>query len=115
VSEWYSKLGAFPSLRGGGMDTARDRAQATYSTSFAIDQRLKPRKRVLLPAVIAFAEGAHRIDCIIHDLSESGARVEFPRDSRFPSVFQLINLKQDVVYDARVVWCGRSEVGLAFI
>ena len=92
-----------------------DQARTLDSDSLVVNRRLELRKRVPLRALIAFADGANTIECTILDMSDQGARVQFPKDSRFPSAFQLISPSQGKVYDATVVWCGTSEVGLAFI
>ena len=92
-----------------------DQARTIDSNSGAIKRRLELRKYLPLPALIAFADGANSIECTILDMSDQGARVEFPKDSRFPSAFQLISPTQGKVYDATVVWCGTSEVGVVFI
>jgi hypothetical protein len=89
--------------------------QAPHTGVLTEEQRPKRRKTVLLPAVIACEGGKHKCDCTIRDLTEAGARVAFPANTEFPARIFLINIPDRIVYDAQTIWCGKSEVGLAFV
>src|SRR5476649_1465246 len=89
-------------------------AEAPTEMAFA-DRRPSRRKRQLLPAMVTTLNGQQKFDCTIRDISESGARVAFPKTAQFPSVMYLINVRDRVVYEANVVWCGQAEDGVAFI
>ncbi len=78
------------------------------------ERRPNRRKRSLLHGVIVYADGIHTLDCTIRDLSETGARIVTPKNSQFPSRIFLINVRDRLVYDAGVAWCGATEAGLAF-
>ena len=69
---------------------------------------------MLLPGVIAYDGGIYSVDCTLRDLSDAGARVLMPKYTQFPSRFYLINVRDRVAYEARVIWCGVSEAGVAF-
>jgi PilZ domain len=88
--------------------------RATYADTPATEKRPRRRQRVLLSAVVVYAEGKQSFDCTIRDISEGGARIAFQKGSQFPSSFYLINIRDRIVYDAGVVWCGPSEAGIAF-
>ena len=79
------------------------------------ERRPSRRKPGLLPGIIAYEGGRQSLDCTIRDLSESGARVVMPKNAIFPSRFYLINVRDRVSHEAKVIWCGASEAGLAFI
>jgi hypothetical protein len=78
------------------------------------ERRPKMRKRVLLTGIIAYDEGAHSFHCTIRNLSESGARLAVTDNALFPSDFYLINVRDRVAYDAKLVWNKRSEIGVTF-
>jgi PilZ domain len=78
------------------------------------ERRPRPRKRVLLGGIITFADGAHSFDCTFRNLSESGARIVVAKNAQFPSEFYLINIRDRVVYEARVTWNSGGEIGVNF-
>ena len=78
------------------------------------ERRPKPRSRVLLSGIVAYGDGAYSFDCSFRNLSETGARVVVGRTSQFPSQFFLINIRDRVAYDCKVVWNRGNEVGVTF-
>ena len=77
------------------------------------ERRPKPRSRVLLSGLVVYGDGAYSFDCSFRNLSETGARVVM-KNPQFPSEFFLINIRDRVAYDCRVVWNKGGEVGVAF-
>jgi hypothetical protein len=78
------------------------------------DRRPARRRRTLLGGRVTYDDGAHVFDCTIRDLSDSGARITVPGQQPIaPRVF-LINIRDRVVYEARVVWNRSGQAGLAF-
>lgn len=86
----------------------------TDNTPPFAERRPKPRKRVLLTGIIAYANGAHSFHCTIRNLSESGARLAVGSQAQFPSDFYLINIRDRVAYDAKLAWNKGSEIGVTF-
>lgn len=78
------------------------------------ERRPKPRKRVLLTGIIAYGEGAHSFHCTIRNLSETGARLAINNSVLLPSDFYLINIRDRVAYEAKLVWNKGSEIGVTF-
>jgi len=78
------------------------------------ERRPKPRKRVLLRGIITFAKGAHSFDCTIRNLSESGARLLVGKSAQFPSDFYLINVRDGLLHEAKLIWNKGEEIGVAF-
>ena len=63
---------------------------------------------------MASNNGERVFDCTIRDLSEGGARITVPGQQPIaPHVF-LINIRDRVVYEARVVWNRGGHAGLSF-
>ena len=79
------------------------------------ERRPSRRKRQLLPAVGTTLGGQRTFDCNIRDISESGARIAFPKSAIFPCAIYLINLRGRVAHKCDVVWCGQTEAGVAFV
>ncbi|HJS46166.1 MAG TPA: PilZ domain-containing protein [Rhizomicrobium sp.] len=78
------------------------------------ERRPKGRKRVLLTGIVAYANGAYSFHCTIRNLSETGARLAVGNNAQFPSDFYLINIRDRIAYDAKLVWNRGSEIGVTF-
>jgi hypothetical protein len=78
------------------------------------ERRPKPRKRVLLMGIVVYDNGAYSFDCTFRNLSETGARIVVGKNAQFPSDFHLINIRDRVAYEAKVVWNNGTEVGVTF-
>ncbi|HKQ11620.1 MAG TPA: PilZ domain-containing protein [Rhizomicrobium sp.] len=78
------------------------------------ERRPKGRKRVLLTGIIAYANGAHSFHCTIRNLSETGARLAVGNNAQFPSDFYLINIRDRIAYNAKLVWNRGTEIGVTF-
>lgn len=77
------------------------------------ERRPRPRSRVLLSGLVVHGGGAYSFDCSIRNLSETGARLVM-KNPQFPSEFFLINVRDRVAYDCKIVWNKGGEVGVAF-
>lgn len=78
------------------------------------ERRPKPRARVLLAGIIAYGNGAYSFDCSFRNLSQTGARLTVGKNTLFPSEFFLINIRDRVAYDCKLVWNKGEEVGVTF-
>jgi hypothetical protein len=78
------------------------------------ERRPKGRKRVLLTGIIAYANGARSFHCTIRNLSETGAQLAVGNNAQFPSDFYVINIRDRIAYDARLVWNRGTEIGVTF-
>ena len=78
------------------------------------ERRPGPRTRVLLSGIVSYGDGAYSFDCAFRNLSASGARVAMGKNIQFPLEFFLINLRDRVAYDSKVVWNKGGEVGVVF-
>jgi hypothetical protein len=80
----------------------------------AAERRPASRARVLLSGIVTYGDGAYSFDCSFRNLSTTGARVMVGKNMQFPSQFFLINIRDRVAYDCKVVWNKGSEIGVAF-
>lgn len=72
------------------------------------------RKRTFLRGRIVYNAGAASMDCIIRDLSESGARLELSETSALPEVFDLYVQTKDATFRSTMCWRRGGEVGVTF-
>ena len=63
---------------------------------------------------IVFHDGAYSYNCIVRDVSESGARVEIPAARLIPRRFYFLTSRQEVAYDAELVWRTQKMAGVKF-
>jgi len=78
-----------------------------------VERRVKRRKRVQLPAKIAF--GASAADCMIRDLTDSGARIHAPTVLGLPDQVFLLIMSEGLVVRTRRVWADFPAFGLRFL
>jgi hypothetical protein len=81
----------------------------------SIEQRQSPRHTVNRPAwVDAGAQGA-RQDCLLVDISDTGARLELAAPAAMPETFRLLlSAGGEVRRECRVVWRSATQVGVQF-
>ena len=72
------------------------------------------RQRVLLGGLIVYRNGDFTCDCTFRSLSTTGARIAVAQLFQFPTQFYVINLRDGVAYDARVVWSKGLDMGIKF-
>ena len=83
------------------------------SATPTIERNPKRRNRVLLGGVVASVDGSRSFNCMIRDITHSGARL-FPRGRQVPSSLYLIHIRDRVAYEATVTWNNGKEVGVSF-
>ena len=77
-------------------------------------ERAHPRMRTLLNGKIVFNNRFSVMECMICDLSEGGARIEFATPFEPPQVFELEAPKKNLRVWGRRVWSGGKQHGVAF-
>lgn len=77
--------------------------------------RAATRKRVLFGGKVVHGEGAFSVDCIIRDLSDSGAKITLGQRVSIPEEVWFIDLKPGIAYQAQVVWRRSPAFGLKFL
>lgn len=68
----------------------------------------------MIEARIVFSGGYKRIDCIIRDLSDGGARLEVASVGSIPQTFDLI-APGHRPHSCRVAWRALKELGVQFV
>lgn len=76
------------------------------------NKRSAPRKRILKAGKIEFGWGA--IDCVVRNVSETGAALEVESPIGIPDRFDLVIPLNRSRYPARVVWRKEKRIGVRF-
>jgi hypothetical protein len=77
-----------------------------------MEKRAAPRKRVLMSGAIEFAGSL--INCLISDISISGAAIEVTSPDDIPERFNLVFKADDTHIPCHVVWRQGERIGVAF-
>jgi hypothetical protein len=78
------------------------------------EQRLQPRRNTMIIAVAVFDGGRTRLDCVIRDLSDGGAKLEFATVRGVPQTFDLM-VPGHRPHQCRVRWRALKEMGVQFM
>jgi hypothetical protein len=77
------------------------------------ERRSAPRKRTLKGGRIAFNAGQSTIECVVLNLSETGAKLRVTSVMGIPDTFDLL-LADKSRRRCRVAWRKLDEMGVAF-
>jgi hypothetical protein len=81
----------------------------------AAELRRSARQRTFLGAKLVYGEEAYTVDCVVRDVSETGARVKLPAGQAVPDHLYLLEVRSGVAYESRVAWKRHPEIGLQFL
>ena len=79
------------------------------------EHRRSLRQRSFLGAKLVYGDGAFTVDCVVRDVSETGARVKLPDGQAVPDRLFLVEMRSGIAYEARVAWKRHPEIGLEFV
>ena len=80
------------------------------------ENRKNVRRRMRRDAQAVFEGHEQPVDCIVHDISNDGARLSFTAPlAALPRTFILVLLKDSVRRDCEAVWNDRGVVGVKFV
>src|SRR3954463_1596863 len=80
----------------------------------ASDQRVAPPLKALIPARIVFNNGQSTLDCLIRNLSDTGAKLIVSAAIALPECFDLIVPQKSVTRRVRIVWRRGEAMGVRF-
>ena len=78
------------------------------------EKRQTARRRALKGGAIAFSGGA-RIDCVIRNLSETGAALEVESPIGIPDNFMLFVNQEETKWSCHVAWRSAKKIGVRFL
>src|SRR5580692_7958474 len=80
------------------------------------DSRKSARRWMRRDAQVIIEGHEQPIDCVVHDISNGGARLSFTAPfAVLPRTFTLVLFKDSVQRDCELVWSDRRVVGVKFI
>jgi hypothetical protein len=79
-----------------------------------LDRRQNPRDKVLYGGVAEIGERGATMDCVVRNISEQGACVEFESTARVPEQMKLTVARKGRSFLAHLIWRQANKVGLAF-
>jgi hypothetical protein len=79
-----------------------------------LDRRQGVRDKVIYGGVATVNETGSTIDCVVRNISEYGACVEFDSTAKLPDEMSLNIPKKGRSFLSRMVWRQAGRVGLAF-
>lgn len=78
------------------------------------EKRPASRVRTILNGQIIFNNRSATLDCVVRNLSDSGAKLEASSAVTLPERFELVIPRKGETYRARAVWRTEREIGVAF-
>ena len=78
------------------------------------DKRTSPRLRSFLKGRVVFNGGQNSLDCLIRDISATGARLELSASVTLPDRFDLYLPHRDETCRAHLQWRRGGHIGVAF-
>ena len=76
------------------------------------DHRIAPRQRVLKAGTIEFS--GSKVDCLIRNISATGAALEINSPLWFPDVFVLVTTSDGSSRRCHIVWRSGKRIGVTF-
>ncbi len=77
------------------------------------EKRRAPRRVLLKSGRIIFNRGRSTVDCVVRNLSKTGARLEVKTVVGIPDAFYL-SINESGTQPCRVVWRRLKEIGVSF-
>lgn len=78
------------------------------------DRRQGTRDKVLFGGVAAVNERGSTLNCVVRNISDTGACVEFDSAAKLPEQINLTVARKGRSFLARLIWRHANKVGLAF-
>lgn len=79
------------------------------------EKRLQARARSFLKGRIVFSNKATSVDCVVRNISDTGAKLHVSESVTIPEQFELYIPQRDETLRARLKWRREDEVGVAFL
>lgn len=89
-------------------------ADDTSSATPQQDRGSSSRPRVLLRGLIVYGAGVFTSECVLRNLTANGARIAVDQHFQISDRFYLINIRDAVAYDSRVIWNKGLDIGVKF-
>jgi PilZ domain len=81
----------------------------------ANDGRIAPRRRMLKSGKVAYADRHVTVDCLVRDMSATGARLRMEGSVSAPDTFELLIPLDGLEANCQVVWRAGADLGVKFL
>jgi hypothetical protein len=78
------------------------------------DKRKSDRKRLFLRGFVRTPHNDQTIDCIVRDVSQTGAKLRFRCPPQITEVFELHVPAKGQIVQSKMIWIDDCEVGISF-
>src|ERR1700738_1669673 len=78
-----------------------------------LDRLQRPRRKVFFGGVAAINEPGSTMDCVVRNISEHGACVEFDTIAKLPDEISLTIPRKGRSFVARMIWRQANKAGFA--
>ena len=78
------------------------------------DRRQDQRRRTFKGGKIIFNDDRSAIDCVIKNLSTTGAALHVESTVGIPAEFKLLATSDNMIRSCRVAWTTQDQLGVAF-
>lgn len=85
------------------------------ATRLVEENRGAPRRRTLMSAQIRHSGGAVTADCVVRNISDTGAKIDVSQGIVLPERFDLVIPQKNVVHACELRWRRAAEAGIAFL
>jgi len=82
--------------------------------SSLVNRRQSLRQKAALPAILVTLDNSMALDCVIRDISESGAKLAVPPSRQIPEQFFLIDVRARTAHKATLAWRTEKEIGIQY-
>lgn len=80
-----------------------------------MDKRTTSRQRTLISGIISFNQRQSTMNCVVRNLSKTGARLSLDGPLTLPTTFQMALPERGRNYLAKVVWASPDAMGVTFV
>ncbi len=89
-------------------------AQAQQAAEF-VELRRARRMRTYVAGKIVFRDASCSVNCVVRDVSDTGARIAVAADRLLPERCYFVASKRESVFDAEIVWQRGDQRGLRLL
>jgi hypothetical protein len=79
-----------------------------------VERRSIVRHKTFIKGQIYFNNRLSSMDCIVRDLTDNGARLEFSESVALPEMFELYMPNKDEYFQARIEWRKGNNIGVSW-
>ncbi|GGK33884.1 PilZ domain-containing protein [Salinarimonas ramus] len=84
-------------------------------TADPADHRTAPRRRALIAAKLSYGGGAVTVDCVVRNISQTGAKLALSEGITIPHHFEIVIPQLNAVHRAELRWRTGGEAGITFL